>query len=288
MTRSLIITCWLLWFLPAGELRALADTPPAPDGIFGLILIFPVVIAAWRFAGVEANAKERKWRVANGVLLTLCVLFCGAGASGGLLALGGLLYISGYGILRGTQVINRGQGKKRLALGGAIILFALFAVSNYMMSLGRGLSRAEPEAEIALRMIARAEESFRSNATLDQNKNHAGEYRTLDQLIQGGALDQMALTYVRSASYRFVVVLSGDPARDEKEFFAYASPVKYSYEWVGWYSVPGGSIVAALHHTPPRARHTFATDESGVIRQADLGGSRPVTREETRKWEPRR
>jgi adenine specific DNA methylase Mod len=30
----------------------------------------------------------------------------------------------------------------------------------------------------------------------------------------------------------------------------------------------------------------FKHDENGVIRRADLGGSRPVTREEAQKWQP--
>jgi hypothetical protein len=138
-----------------------------------------------------------------------------------------------------------------------------------------------------LRDIATAEETFRSKSTLDQNKNHVGEYGkygTLDQLVQAGLIGQEQVT---RWNYRIVVVVSGDPARDEKEFFAYASPVKYSPSG-GWgirYFVPGGSIVDALHPTPPLARHTFAIDESGVLRQADLGTSRPVTRGETRKWE---
>ena len=140
-----------------------------------------------------------------------------------------------------------------------------------------------------MRSIAIAEETFRSNATLDQNKNHAGEYGTLDQLIQAGLIADYVSTGVERTNYRFVVVVSGDPARDEKEFFAYASPVLWysSGERVGWTLLQRWSWVAALHPTRPRGRPTFATDESGVIRQADLGESRPVTREETRKWEGR-
>jgi hypothetical protein len=289
MRRSLVIACWLLWFLLAGALPAYANNPPAPDGMFGLILIFPVVIAAWRFAGVQANAKERKWRVANGVLLTLCVLFSGAGSAGGVVLLLGLLYILVYGIRRGIQVAQRGQGKKRLALGGAIVLFTFSALINYLASTMHYPYTAEPEAVGALRTIATAEETIRSIATLDQNKNHVGEFGTLDQLIQTGVLQRDDLTRGRHGNYRFVVVVSGDPARDEKEFFAYASPVKYSSSESGvWYFVPGGSLVAALHPRPAIARRTFATDESGVIRQADLGVARPVTREEARKWEPLR
>jgi hypothetical protein len=285
MRRRLVITCWLLWFLLAGALPAYANNPPTLDGTFGLILMFPVVIAAWRLAGVQPTAQDIKWRVANRVLLPLSILFCLLGVGDFLVysALCGFLYILSYGIRRGIQVAQRGQGKKRLALGGAIILFTLFATSNYVMSVVHGSASpmAEQYAQSGLRKISTAEETFRSKATLDQHRNHAGEYGTLDQLLQAGLLKRDDLAHW----YRFVVVVSGDPARDEKEFFAYASPVKYSYgEWSGWSFLPGGSWVAVLH--PIRiARRTYAIDESGVIRLADLGTSRPVTREETRKWE---
>jgi hypothetical protein len=247
--------------------------------MFGVILIFPLVLMAWRLAGIQAAAKERKWRAANWGLLTLSVLLLAAGDE---IFIFGLVYVLIYGIRRGTQVVGRGQGKKRLALGGAIILFTLFGLSNYVMSLGHNPDPPERRAVSGLRHIAGAEETFRSSANSDQNKIPVGEYGTLDQLTQGGILD-----HLEQREYRFVLVVSGDPARDKKEFFAYASPVKYSYgEWVGWSFLPGGSWVAALHPTPPLTRHTFAIDESGVVRQADLGTSRPVTREETRNWKP--
>lgn len=288
MRRRLVITCWLLWFLLAGALPAYANNPPTLDGMFGLILIFPMVIAAWRLAGVQAAAKERKWRVANRLLLTLSVLFLMAGASAaGVFGLFALIYLLLYGIRRGIQVVRYGQGKKRLALGGAIILFTFFGLSNYMVSLGDYPRTAIPEALDVLRTIARAEETFRSNATLDQNKNLAGEYGTLDQLIQADLLERDDLTRGRRGSYRFVVVVSGDPARDEKEFFVYASPVKYASRSSVWYFVPGRSCVAARHPERGFAQITIATDESGVLRQVDLGTSRPVTREEAQKWAPR-
>lgn len=138
-----------------------------------------------------------------------------------------------------------------------------------------------------VRTIVTAETTFKSDATLHRNKNGVGEYGTLDQLVQAGLIARDYLSLEGHANYRFVVVLSGDPARDEKEFFVYATPVKYSSgEWWVWKVLPGGSWVAALHPPPRLARRTFASDESGVIRQADLGASRPVTRQEAQKWAP--
>jgi hypothetical protein len=81
--------------------------------------------------------------------------------------------------------------------------------------------------------------------------------------------------------YRYAVVLTRDPTRDEKEFFVYATPTHY-----GEPRIIGISLVNALMSPHRYARHTFAGDETGVLRQADLGGSRAVTCAEAQKWEP--
>jgi hypothetical protein len=43
-------------------------------------------------------------------------------------------------------------------------------------------------------------------------------------------------------------------------------------------------LLRALLPRAPYAERTLASDETGVIRAADLGGSRPVTRAEAEKW----
>lgn len=58
MRRRWEVVCWLMWFLFAGALPAYANNPPAPDGMFSLILIFPVVIVGWRWAGVKLTERE--------------------------------------------------------------------------------------------------------------------------------------------------------------------------------------------------------------------------------------
>jgi hypothetical protein len=47
---------------------------------------------------------------------------------------------------------------------------------------------------------------------------------------------------------------------------------------------PTLSLLRALRPGAPYAQRTLASDETGVIKVADLGGSRAVTRAEAEKW----
>jgi len=286
--RRFVIASWLLWCLLAAALPAYANNPPAPDGMFGLLLIFPLVIVGWRLAGVTPTEKERKWRIVKGVVLALCVLAALPGAAGGIFILVGLVCVLAYGIGRGVQVIKRGQGKKRVVIGLAIILFTPFAVSNLVLSTEHDSQSDEPAAIAGVRTIVSAEQTFRSNGSQDKNKNRAGKYASLEQLVQAGLIDADLLGRETHRDYQFAVVLSGDPDRDAKEFFVYATPVKYSRgaDTTLWSFFPGASWVAIWHPAPHLSRRTFASDESGVIRQADLGSGRVITRQEAQKWPP--
>lgn len=273
------ILLWLLWLLFAGAVPAYANNPPQPDGLYTLILIFPVAILGYRLAGARATEKERKWRVRTGLLLALCTLLTFGGT---MLALIPLLIIFGYGVRRGIQAMARGQGKKRVACGCGIILFTLFAVANYLVSLNNPLEGPSVEngALVNLRVINVAEQEFQSNATLDANKNGLGEYGSLEQLHKAGLLGDMTWTQMQRPIYRYSVVLTGDATRDEKQYFVYAVPVHYGHTRVEF------SLIKALRPYIPYARRTFASDETGVVRAADLGGSRDVTRAEAEKWPP--
>jgi hypothetical protein len=273
------ILLWLLWVLFAGAVPAYANNPPQPDGLYTLILIFPVAILGYRLAGARATEKERKWRVRMGLLLALCTLLTFGGT---MLALIPLLIIFGYGVRRGIQAIARGQGKKRVAWGCVIILFTLFAVANYLVSLDNPLEGPSVEngALVNLRIINVAEQDFQSNATLDANKNGLGEYGSLEQLHKARLLGDMTWTQMQKPVYRYVVVLTGDPTRDEVQYFVYAVPVHYGHPRAEF------SLIKALRPYVPYARRTFASDETGVVRAADLGGSRDVTRTEAEKWPP--
>jgi hypothetical protein len=190
-----------------------------------------------------------------------------------------LLILLLYGLLRGAQAMARGLGAKRFAIGSGMILFTLFAVANYMASLNNwpSESRYAASGTSGVRSIITAENQFRSDAKLDANKNGVPEYGSLQQLYQAGLIEPRYLSPPERGGYRFTVVLTGDPARDEKEFFVYATPSHYG--------TSGRTISLLDAFRPHSARTTFAADESGVIRRADLGGSRPVMREEAQKWQ---
>ena len=174
----------------------------------------------------------------------------------------------------------RGQGGKRFAFGSGMILFTLFAIANYGASLDNypSESRYSSSGAGGVRTIVTAELGFQNEAKLDANKNGVPEYGTLEQLRQAGFISESLVNPRKDRGYRFKVILSGDPARDEKEFFVVAAPVHYGSA--------GRTISLVDAFRAHGARTTFAADESGVIRRADLGSSRSVTREETQKWEP--
>ena len=276
---------FVLCFLLIAAVPAYANNPPAPDGLFSLVMIFVVAILARRLSGATFPAQSRSWRIIKGVGLALAFLLTLGGTE---LALLPLLILLLYGLWRGAYVIKLGQGSKRFLLGSVAMLFTLFAVANYLASLSNysGVASRESSAVGGVRTIATAEASFRADSRLDVNKNGVPEYGSLEQLHQAGLLEDRHVAPSPGSPYRYTVVLAGDPARDEKEFFVYATPSHYGRESAAWSGVPGASLARGLRPAPPFATRTFASDETGVIRQADLGGSRAVTREEARKWPP--
>ena len=207
----------------------------------------------------------------------LGVAFLAAGAGTGIGAMA-LLILLCYGLFRGVQVMTRGKGGKRFAIGLGMIVFTLFASANYFASLDNYPSerRHTTTAVIGIRNIVMAELDFHKSARLDSNKNGVGEYGTLKQLHDAELISNSVLTPREDRGYRYTLILKGDPNLNEKEFFVYASPVHYG--------TTGRTISLVDAFRPQRTRITFATDESGIIRQADVGSLRSVTREETQEW----
>ena len=279
MKRKIRVAAWLGWFVLAGALPAYANNPPAPDGMLSIILIFPVAILGFRLAGAQLTSKEMKWRPVRIIYLALCTLATFAGTVVGGLA---MLILVIYAMLRGGQAMSRGHGKKRFALGAAVILFAPLAGYNYGLSTNNWSRTANAEASGAggMRAIVTAQIAFTSNAKLDVNKNGIPEFGTLAQLQQAGLISDSYVTRP-SSSYHYVLELTGDPTQDEKEYFLYAAPKRY-----GRSSGISLSLLNLWWPRPTPAQRTFAADETGVIRFADVGGSRPVTRLEAQKWEP--
>jgi hypothetical protein len=283
MKKRLQIALWLGWLVLSGALPAYANNPPAPDGMLGLIMIFPLAILAFRFAGAKLTEKQRKWRILKGLLLTLAAVAALGGGELGFLAMLILLF---YGLRRGALAIQRGQGAKRFVLGGVVILFTFFAASNYLVSLSNRPGSAYWEAVFDVREIVSAEERFQSAAKLDVNKNGVGEFGSLADLARAKLINDRFVSPPAPHTYRYFVVLSGDPARDEKEFFVYATPTDYQpAELQTWGWLPGASWRATTRPRRYIDQFSFASDETKIIRQADLRGSRAVTREESRNWQ---
>ncbi len=275
MKRHLLVASLLAWLLLSDPPAAYANNPPAPDGMLSIILLFPVAIVGFIFAGAKLTDKEKKWTPVRAIVLGISALLTAAGT---VLAIIPLLILLVYGLRRGAQAMARGQGLKRFAIGSAIILFTLFAIVNYLASTNNWPSESRYAAVGAsgVRSIVAAEMEFRGEAKLDANKNGVPEFGSLQQLYQTGLVDAGSLSAPERTGYRFTVVLAGDPARDEKEFFVYATPTHYGSS--------GRTLSLLDAYRPHRARTTFAADESGIIRRADLGGSRAVTRQETLSW----
>lgn len=286
MRRAIRVTSLLLWFLLAGPLPAYANDAPEADGMLSLLMIFPIAILGLRLAGAKlppgGTIKRFLIGLALGFSALASVVFLGSGG----FALGGLMMLC-YGWARGGRAIKHGQGRKRFAIGLAVILFTLLAVADYLASFTSyryTTQHAEYNGISAVRAINTAEITFRSDANLHANKKGVGEFGTIEQLVKAGLLDDGFLKHNPSPGYRYVVVLSADPAHAEKEFFVYATPEHYGSPGALSELLPGFSLWAAARPPKLQARRTFASDETGVIRAADLGTARAVTREEAEKW----
>jgi hypothetical protein len=271
-----------LWCLPACPLAAWANNAPLPDGMLGIILIFPAAILGLRLAAARLSEMSRRRKFVGRAGLFLAVLLTAAGTE---LALIPLLVLLAFGAYRSLQMMRCGKGIRRFGAGVAMLLFTALAIVNYFASLNYGwLSTIAVESDCVsvVSAVAGAEEKFKAATVLDANKNKIGEYGTLKQLEeQGDVLERRYLTSGRPRGYKLVLQLSDDPAVNEKQCFLYAMPTDYG-EPPYW--VP--SLVRSLRRPARNARRSFAVDESGVIRARDLGGSRPVTRAEAEKWAP--
>jgi len=290
MRRAIRVTSLLLWFLLAGPLPAFANESPAPTAMLSLLMILPVAILGLRLAGAKLPPRGKAKRILLGLALAFSVLISMAGSGGGFLTLGALVVLLCYGVLRGGQAMKHGQGGKRFAVGLTVMVLTLLAVADYSASASfepayiHSSGILEGHAVRWIRTIVTNEiDFFQKAATLDANKNGVGEFGTLEQLVKAGLLPD---TYNPFYGYRFAVVVSDDPARAEKEFFVYARPENYGYYSEPSPLLPGYSLWGLVRGRRLRARRTFASDETGVIRAADLGTSRAVTREEAQKWNP--
>jgi len=267
----------IFWMITLGAAPAWANNPPQPDGLFSLILIFPVAIIGFRLAGAVYSERQRKWRVARGLLLGLAVLLTAGGTE---LALVPLVVILVFGCMRGIQIMQRGQGRKRIWIGAAVCLWTLFALSDYFVSLaGYPLGAVNEASAVAmLRTLATAEDSFSQEAS----KTKATKFGQLDDLVAAGLIDKDH--WPDRGGYRFAVSLSDGG----KGFVASAVPLVFGERERMAAMIPGESWFRQLGGGRPKATgsRNFAVDDSGVIRFNTVQLLRPPTREEAEKWKP--
>jgi hypothetical protein len=271
--------CWVLFFIATGVLPAYANNPPQPDGLFSILLIFPIVIVGLRLAGVHLRHAGRGWTVVKVVMLVVSAVLSAAGDGIGLL---GLLVMFCYGFVRGIQIIRRGSGWRGYVAGSVVILWVLFAVSDYYASLVEWphVAASESGAVAGLRTLDNAENTFKQ--TVGTYGTLAGSFSTLDELYHAKLIDDSFLGGRDRNGYRYFEVLS--PTK--KQFVFYAVPVHYPAVPLRSL-VPGGSLLSALHlRENPRATavRAFAVDDSGVIRYSPDGSSAPATRQEIENW----
>jgi hypothetical protein len=115
----------LLLLVLAFALPAYANNPPQPNGLFSVLLIFPIVILGARLAGLAQAPKSASAKIIGGIAIgVLCTLLLMVGTLlSALVALGILV----YAILRGTQIFRRGQSANRAVIGAAVMAFGVFA-----------------------------------------------------------------------------------------------------------------------------------------------------------------
>lgn len=264
-------------------LPAYANNPPQPDGLFSILLIFPMVILGRRIAGVPSIQRSLWQRVATTLVLTVCVVLCMAGTG---LALFPLLIIFAYGIRRVVQIIARGQGRKRLLIAAAVIAWMIFGVADYLASITYYPSAPafESSAISRLRTLSNAENEFK-NPTYSK-RALSQVYGTVAELRSAQLLDDTFAPGAIRNGYLFGEIIG----TDKNQFLFYAvpgSPYRPDPDWLHF--VPGGSLLWAFfrkQETQGTGKKSFAVDETGVIRfTPQRDAQSPVTREEASRWE---
>lgn len=277
ITRKNIL--WVLSLIAAGALPAYANNPPQPDGLFSVLLVFPMALIGLRIARVQIPRTKRVWAVLKVALLVLSAILTAGGDEIGLV---GLLVILGYGCVRGVQIIRKGTGWKRILVGTLVLLWVLFAVSDYYASLIYYPTPAYSEAAAvtALRTLVQAEDTFIRNSEISGRATNGAA--SLEELYQAHLIDNSFLSGQDRKGYRYGEILSPN----ERKFTFYALPVQYPTRALP-HMIPGESLVSMFR---PReilrttAIRAFAVDETGVFRSTVRKDSSAVSEKEVKSW----
>jgi hypothetical protein len=261
-------------------LPAYANNPPQPDGVFSVLLIFPIVLVGMRLAGAIPGQETAKRRLLIGLALALCFIMTLAGTEIGLL---GLLVILAYGIVRGIQIMRRGQGWKPRIVGTIVLLWVIFAIGDYyasIISTRPSIALDEALAVQRLRILSTAETNF-----VKGGSGSEPVYGTIAELLQTRFLGSSFEGGQVHMGYRLGEIVEAP----KRQFLFYAIPVHIQPSRVRWlWLLPGASLLSAMRgHEEEQFTgvRSFAVDETGVIRYAIRTVPGPVTREEFMKWE---
>ncbi|HUL16935.1 MAG TPA: hypothetical protein VLV88_13135 [Terriglobales bacterium] len=273
---------WLVMIFGLCELPAYANNPPQPDGLFSILLIFPLIILGMRLAGVSRIQKSLWKRIATGFVLTVCALLAAGGTE---IALLPLLVIFAYGIRRGIQIIRLGQGRKRIWIAAAIFAWVPIAFMDYgasLMDYENFPAKYEAQAMSRLRTLASAESQYRES----HNQGEAAPpIASILDLRKAGMIDAAISSGEPFGGYVYREII--DRNKGQYLFYAVpAFPARRGPYW--WHAVPGGTLISELFHirTPEgTGEQSITVDETGVIRWARRDITKPVTREEAEHWQ---
>ncbi|SRR6266404_1389646 len=272
----------LLFLVLAFALPAYANNPPQPDGLFSMLLIFPIAILGARLAGVVPEPKRRSARIIGGIaigILSTALLMAGS-ALGVLVALGALV----YAIVRGAEIMRRGRTARRSLIGTVVMAFAVLAFLDYYVSIISfypSSALSEATAVSGVRSLNMAESEFAKRGQSDHSPS--GAFGTLKDLESAKLIDDAFSSRIRKG-YRYGEVV--DPAKEQFLFYAIPAPeLKPNH----YNFVPGASLLKSIlhgRHEEGTGHRSFAVDETGLIRWSIRTKTGPVTREEAQQWQP--
>ena len=274
---------FLCAILIAFALPAHANNPPQPDGLFSVLLIFPVVLLGTRLAGVVPKPRRLSTRIISGIAVAICaVFFLAAGTIVGMFA---AILVLTYAVVRAVQIMQRGQSTRRALIGVVVMALSLFAIADYWESITGdfpSLATYEAAAIRRLRTLSDAE-SLASNPKAS-NAPSARFYSSIAELQRAHLIDESIVPGRVYKGYLYGEIL--DP--DRKQFIFYARPAKAFKPELSWRRVvPGGSLLSPFlpsEDLQGTGERSFAVDETSVIRWAIRPLGTPVTREEVQRW----
>ncbi len=275
----------LLFLLLAFALPAYANNPPQPDGLFSVLLIFPIVILAGRLAGLAPVPKSASARIIGGIAVgILCALLLMVGTIlGAAVALGVLV----YAIVRGSQIIRRGRSVNLAVIGAIVMAFAVFAFADYWASIVSFYSpeaAAESSAVSGMRSLNMAESEFAKRSQSGHAPSSA--VGSLNDLENAKLIDESFSNGQLRQGYRYGEVV--DSTKGQFLFYAIPAPELKPGSFHGYF-VPGTSLIKSIRgvtHEEGTGYRSFAVDETGVIRSTVRTQTGPVTREEAEHWSP--